>query len=522
MQQQRLPPCSLVAGKYHTVCIDEKDGAAYSWGGGGRELPPPPKDDPRKQRKQPQQQVQPSAFAAEVGEGSTSSSRPLQLHHLGHGETSGSSFVPRPRRIAGLRDVKVIELSTGTSHLMLRTESGDIFSCGDGAYGRLGHGTDESAATPRLIEGLQTERYGKAVQVSAGEWHSLILSESGWVYSFGSGVNGRHGHGDATNQWLPRALWTGLSNETIRDVNAGISHSLVITVLGELFTWGAGGSGQLGLGEVNATYQRRVPTKVDLLDGVPVKQGSCGSAHTLVVTETGELYSFGFGSFGRLGHGDRSDQHMPKRVEGPLLGQAVRFASAGFDHSVVLTERGQVYTFGGDTHGKLGHGFSTSLTLPKAVQSHLETSYGEGQLARQAAKDVLRVYSFGPNQSKDFGAPTDIVIGHGQDNSEALPTRVEALLNLEVIEVAAGHEHTVVRIGHGKDGKWLGELRAFGSNQTGQLGLPWLADQGDKCLPARVEWPQEPEIEEREPTPPPTPPEFPPAPPRGWYPVSRN
>ena len=73
----------------------------------------------------------------------------------------------------------------------------------------------------------------------------------------------------------------------------------------------------------------------------------------------------------------------------------------------------------------------------------------------------------------------------------SLPTRVEALLTEEIVDVAVGDYHTVVMIGRGKDGTWSGELRAFGCNDDGQLGLPWLADEGDKQLPAVVEWPPE-------------------------------
>ena len=82
---------------------------------------------------------------------------------------------------------------------------------------------------------------------------------------------------------------------------------------------------------------------------------------------------------------------------------------------------------------------------------------------------------------------TDVAIGRGQDQSLQQPLVVQALLNEEVLEVAAGPRHTVVRLASKESG--VSDLRAFGCNVDGQLGLPWMSDQGDKSLPASVEEP---------------------------------
>ena len=120
--------------------------------------------------------------------------------------------------------------------------------------------------------------------ISAGHDHSLVLTKTGLVYSFGSGINGRHGHGETTNQWHPKPI-KSLEREFIRFIEAGASHSFAVNRQGELFAWGLGGSGQLGLGPCEPTYQRIKPTKVEYFtfEHIEVKQVSAGAAHTLVV-----------------------------------------------------------------------------------------------------------------------------------------------------------------------------------------------------------------------------------------------
>jgi len=68
-----------------------------------------------------------------------------------------------------------------------------------------------------------------------------------------------------------------------------------------VFSWGRGEDGQLGLGD---TSDQDEPTYVDALRGVGVRQIACGSGHTVVLTVDGEVYTWGRGDDGRLGHGD--------------------------------------------------------------------------------------------------------------------------------------------------------------------------------------------------------------------------
>lgn len=69
----------------------------------------------------------------------------------------------------------------------------------------------------------------------------------------------------------------------------------------EVFSWGSGANYQLGTG--NAHIQK-LPCKVDSLNGSSIKLISASKFHSVALTDRGEVYTWGFGRGGRLGHPD--------------------------------------------------------------------------------------------------------------------------------------------------------------------------------------------------------------------------
>jgi RCC1 and BTB domain-containing protein len=132
-----------------------------------------------------------------------------------------------------------------------------------------------------------------------------------------------------------------------------------------VYTFGQGWPGKLGHGGEEG---EPVPRVVEALAGQKVVGAAAGTAHTVVWTEGGEVYTFGYGASGRLGHGGGENARVPRVVEA-LAGKQVVGASAGVSHTVVWTEGGEVYTFGGGLHGKLGHGGEGEELVPRVVEA---------------------------------------------------------------------------------------------------------------------------------------------------------
>ena len=88
-----------------------------------------------------------------------------------------------------------------------------------------------------------------------------------------------------------------------------------------------------------------MPRIVQSLTGLDIAQVTCGSYHTAAVCTSGDLYTWGGGIYGKLGHGNESGHSTPKRVEG-LVGLGVCQIACGSRHTAVVTSTGALYTWG--------------------------------------------------------------------------------------------------------------------------------------------------------------------------------
>lgn len=91
--------------------------------------------------------------------------------------------------------------------------------------------------------------------------------------------------------------------------------------------------------------------KVSLPTANPVVQISCGLHHTVVLTSVGEVFTFGSNQYGQLGTCDLQPVVGPTQVKVPGI---VTQIAAGSNHTILLTNKGVVYTFGNYQKGQLG------------------------------------------------------------------------------------------------------------------------------------------------------------------------
>ena len=101
--------------------------------------------------------------------------------------SSGSS---RPVTVAGI-DAPVTALSVGGTHTCALTAVGEVWCWGQNFSGQLGDGTEESSAVPVRVQGLG----GPAVDVSAGEYHTCAVMQTGGVRCWGYRSDGELGDG---------------------------------------------------------------------------------------------------------------------------------------------------------------------------------------------------------------------------------------------------------------------------------------------------------------------------------------
>jgi RCC1 and BTB domain-containing protein len=171
------------------------------------------------------------------------------------------------------------------------------------------------------------------------------------VFTWGRGEDGQLGLGDTSDQDEPTYV-DALRGVGVRQIACGSGHTVVLTTDGEVFTWGRGDDGRLGHGDNGWKY---VPRIIQSLTGQVVVQVTCGSYHTAAVTGNGDLYTWGGGMYGKLGHGNEAGCSTPKRVDG-LVGLVVSKIACGSRHTAVVTNTGVLYTWGDKENGVAGHG----------------------------------------------------------------------------------------------------------------------------------------------------------------------
>jgi len=156
----------------------------------------------------------------------------------------------------------------------------------------------------------------------------------GQICTFGFGQEGRLGHGDARDQSKPTLIVFDTKIK-FTQVAGGAFHSLALTKEGKIWSWGRGLFGQLGTGDTETRYR---PILVDTVPpDIIFAKIAAGSDHSLAITTTGRLYTWGRATKGTLGHGDSNNQLKPKLVEFFKETTKVTSADGGSCFSVVTT-----------------------------------------------------------------------------------------------------------------------------------------------------------------------------------------
>mmetsp|Transcript_32124 Transcript_32124/g.125332 ORF Transcript_32124/g.125332 Transcript_32124/m.125332 type:complete len:349 (-) Transcript_32124:1618-2664(-) len=317
------------------------------------------------------------------------------------------------------------------------TDEGTLYTWGSGAYGRLGHGDESSLNLPRRNEHLSGRRI---VQVALGGFHALALDDQGSVYSWGRSVAA--GQDSLDNVYIPSQVRGELENVKVKAVAAGRLHCAAVGEDGSVYTWGNNMEGELGQGDKR---NRTVPKRVQGLHDKRAVSVACGRDFTLVLLDDGTLYSFGADDYGQLGLGRGHDQRyvtVPRRVVGGLA--EVKEVVAGDYHSCAVTQSGAVFTWGIGREGQLGHGEKSDQAIPKKVDGLdgvevEQVCCGGGHSGAISSSGELYLWGRGRDGQLGREGELESIAAY-----RLVPTRVESLRNFSVIQAGLGSDHSAV------------------------------------------------------------------------------
>ncbi|KAL4716608.1 hypothetical protein ACJJTC_008243, partial [Scirpophaga incertulas] len=298
--------------------------------------------------------------------------------------------------------------------------------------------------------------------VAAGEFHTLYLTEQGHLYSCGSNEVGQLGrHTDGKEGKVPGSV-EKLKGFKISAVACGIQHSVALNEWGQPYSWGCNSMGQLGLDPKSESNSYDVPTIVRLLATQNVIQISCGSYHSLALTNNGDLFAWGANSYGQCGLGTMtSKENTPQQITS-LIGVPIALIACGSNHTFALSKSGAVFGWGKNSHGQLGLQHKENRCYP----SHLK-SLRDLKVCHVACGEDFTAFLTLDGGVFTCGEGQYGQTGHGSIRDELTPRKVLELMGSTVTQLVCGRRHLLCRVGD--------RIFACGYGARGQLGCPHMA-----------------------------------------------
>ena len=154
-----------------------------------------------------------------------------------------------------------------------------MYTCGENESGKLGLDDSQLSDTSQLQKLFSINE--QFITVACGGNHTVAVTRSGKLYTFGLGDKGQLGHGTSWLECQTPKQVSSLGNIHVQYVACGESHTAVITKHGNLYTCGDGRHGKLGMGEESFSNLFKLE-KVTRFDNFVVQKVACGGCHTLV------------------------------------------------------------------------------------------------------------------------------------------------------------------------------------------------------------------------------------------------
>eukprot|EP01130_Rhizamoeba_saxonica_P000173 TRINITY_DN10170_c0_g1_i1.p1 TRINITY_DN10170_c0_g1~~TRINITY_DN10170_c0_g1_i1.p1 ORF type:complete len:1458 (+),score=309.36 TRINITY_DN10170_c0_g1_i1:148-4374(+) len=385
--------------------------------------------------------------------------------------------------------IRIKKISAGMNHVLAISDNGEVYSWGKNNFGQLGLGHNETMYNPEKVEYLSGVYI---VDIACGGEHSLALDDNNNLWSWGNGEQGQLGNGKSS-KIVPTKVIQFEETHVIK-ILAGYNFSVVFTGIG-IYTFGDGSCGQLGLGD---TSTREYPTKIVGIDGLRVEDISCGHSHVVLLCRNGELWTWGNGSSGQLGHGDTDDRLVPTMVE-YLLGKHIKSVDCGSYHTIAITDIENIYTWG--SGNKSPDPSDSNYMFPSIVNSlrgtHLTHIYcgNTHNIGLTGNGDMYIWNSNSENNSKNINHQkpmnqkmTIITAWSDSDSestisssptvqlSQSTPSIVSSMNDKNIEDVSCGNDFTLFLDDNGSVYSW-------GSGKFGKLGH---GETCDKMRPEKI------------------------------------
>lgn len=326
----------------------------------------------------------------------------------------------------------------------------ELWSWGNNTSGVLGHSNITTYSSPKQVGNSYWRTVDVGPTYSIGVRSEIDLSDPynnnrGRPYTWGAFGSGALGLTTNADRSQPTAL--SATNDWSKVAIGGESWMLAIKQNGTLWGWGYNYNySQIGLNDTT-TYSSpvQVGTSTDWADV------ACGFYHSIALKTDGTLWTWGFNDYGQCGHANVSLYRSPRQVGSSQWKKVV----GGYYHSLGIRSDGTLWAWGFNSNGALGQNNLTQYSSP--VQVGYENNWVDiaaGNEKSMAVNSAGALYTWGQNTYGD--------LGHANTTTYSSPRRVGALSNWLRPEVGQDNTYAI---------KTDGTLWAVGGrNQYGQLG----------------------------------------------------
>ena len=372
-----------------------------------------------------------------------------------HGSEHGDETVTLTAPAAP--DIRLASIDTGGTSTLGIGSDGGLYAWGSNTNGQLGDGTTSQHATPTRVSRPDGTGDGFVwVQAAAGRTHSAAVGSDGQLYTWGDNTHGQLGDGTTTRRTRPvkvsRPDGTDTGFTWTRAV-AGDGYTMALGSDDNLYAWGALTG---GLGDAARTTGSSRPVRVALPQDAPAafryEQIAAGDTHAAAIGSDGNLYTWGDNTHGQLGH-DNTGTPTAAATAGtadPQQPAGYIQASAGGSTTLAIDRQGRLWAW-----GRLADGTDTAtptrIRPAGTADTYRFTHTSTGRNHSAATGQDHRTWTWGDNTSGQLGHNT---------GTPGIPT---VITGLNTTLTASGGDTTIAIDTNG-------DTQAWGDNTNGQAG----------------------------------------------------
>jgi len=375
-----------------------------------------------------------------------------QVLVLGQGDVGqlglGEDIIERKKPALVSLPEKILQVVAGGMHTVCLSDTGHVYTFGCNDEGALGRDTTEEGS--EMVPGKVTLEE-KVVQVSAGDSHTAALTEDGTVYMWGSFRDNNGVIGLLEPMKTSTVPLKVPMTEPVVKIASGNDHLILVTLEGNLYSLGCAEQGQLG--RVPEHFSNRggrkglgrllIPQIVKVRGKVHFLDAFCGAYCTFALSKEGHVYGFGLSNYHQLGTKSTNMCFVPVKLTcfKNSTTSWVDF-SGGQHHTVCLDAEGQVYSLGRAEYGRLGLGQGAEEKSEPTPVVGMEPASGVtcGASVSYAVTREGSVYA--------WGMGTNLQLGTGEEDDEWGPVKMtgKQLENRAVLMASSGGQHTALLV----------------------------------------------------------------------------